>query len=252
METILGYPITTKSKSSCITEIIGWVGKDKKPKYFVCANPHSLKIAKTDPYFDKAIRCANLVIPDGIGIVIGSKILNGNIKYRITGSDIFTGVSEIFNRKKDIRYFFLGSTNKNLKKIKIKMREQFPNIHIVGTYSPPYKADFSVEDNQLMINKINKAKPDILWVGMTAPKQEKWILKNIKKLNVKVIGAIGAVFDFYTGTINRSHPWFQKHGVEWLPRLIKEPHRLWRRNFISGPIFLLHILKEYYRRGKYI
>ena len=109
------------------------------------------------------------------------------------------------------------------------MNHDFPNIKVT-THSPPFKPEFSEEDNRQMIEAINQASPDVLWVGMTAPKQEKWIYQNKDKLNVKFIGAIGAVFDFYAGTVKRSSPWFQKHGLEWLPRLLQEPRLLWYRN----------------------
>jgi len=95
-----------------------------------------------------------------------------------------------------------------------------------------------------MVDEINRVKPDMLWVGMTAPKQEKWIYRNKYELDVEFIGAIGAVFDFYTGTINRSRPWFQKHGLEWLPRLLRQPRRLWRRSLVSSPMFLIRILQQ--------
>lgn len=94
------------------------------------------------------------------------------------------------------------------------------------------------------------AKPDILWVGMTAPKQEKWIYKNRDKLDVKFIGAIGAVFDFYAGKVKRSHPAFQKMGLEWLPRLLQEPQRLWRRNFVSNPKFMFDVMIHRVKYGK--
>jgi len=97
-----------------------------------------------------------------------------------------------------------------------------------------------------MIEQINRAAPDVLWVGMTAPKQEKWIFANKERLQVKFIGAIGAVFDFYSGNVKRSHPFFQRLGLEWLPRLLRDPRRLWRRTFISSPIFLYKILKQKY------
>jgi N-acetylglucosaminyldiphosphoundecaprenol N-acetyl-beta-D-mannosaminyltransferase len=100
-----------------------------------------------------------------------------------------------------------------------------------------------------MIEAVNSAKPDVLWVGMTAPKQEKWIANNISRLNVRFIGAIGAVFDFYAGKVKRSKPVFQRLGLEWLPRLINEPKRLWRRTFVSAPIFILHTGHEKIRLG---
>ena len=101
-----------------------------------------------------------------------------------------------------------------------------------------------------MIHAINTAKPDVLWVGMTAPKQEKWIYQNKDYLEgVKFIGPIGAVFDFFTGNITRSHPFFLKMGLEWLPRLLKQPHRLWDRMFVSAPKFMFRVLKQKIKMG---
>jgi len=123
------------------------------------------------------------------------------------------------------------------------MEMEYPNIAVAGTYSPPFKDDFSKVENDKIISEINKVHPDILWIGMTAPKQEKWAYLNRCKLDVKFIGPVGAFFDFFTGKIKRSHPWFQRHGLEWLLRLMREPRRLWRRNFISNPLFMLMVLK---------
>lgn len=243
VENILGYPITTMTGENCINEITGWIMEGHEQKSLVCANPHSLEVARKDPAFDLAIRNADLIIPDGIGIVIASKILNGSIRERITGTDIFLGLSVALNKATGERYFFLGSTEQNLMRIKEKMHQEFPKITVAGTYSPPFKPEFTEEDTKTMVEAINRAEPDVLWVGMTAPKQEKWIYHNRERLNVKFIGAIGAVFDFYTGNIKRSHPVFQKMGLEWLPRLLREPRRLWYRNVVSNPSFLLRVIK---------
>ncbi len=242
-EIILGYKITTLSLQNCIQKIIDWIISGERQKYFVCANPHSLETAKKDVLFERALKESDLVIPDGIGIVIASILLGGKIRHRITGYDIFWNLSIELNKSNGFRVFFLGSTDDNLKRIVEKMKIDFPNIKIVGTYSPLFKSVFSDEDNSVMVEVINKTNPNILWVGMTAPKQETWIYRNKSFLNVNFIGPIGAVFDFYTGRIKRSHPIFQRVGLEWLPRLLREPRRLWRRNFISNPSFLLKVLQ---------
>jgi len=244
LENIVGYPVAIITRVQAIQEIIRSLFSNNVPRYFVCANPHSLEVARKDAGFDLAIRNADLVVPDGVGIVIASKILGGSIRERVTGMDIFLGLSEALNKETGYSYFFLGSTEQNLIKIKEKMHADFPNITVAGTYSPLFKPEFSEEDNKLMVEAINQAEPDVLWVGMTAPKQEKWIQQNKDRLKVKFIGAIGAVFDFYTGNVKRAHPIFQKLGLEWLPRLLREPRRLWRRNFISNPSFLFRVIRH--------
>lgn len=242
-EEILSFEVTTRSKEEVISQISCWIGEKSRPHILACANPHSLEIARRDAAFNNALKHADILVPDGIGIVIASKILGGRIRERVTGTDIFLDLSRALNKEKGRRYFFLGSTEQNLIRIKEKMSVDFPNIIVAGIYSPPFKPEFSEEDNTLMQEAIDRAAPDVLWVGMTAPKQEKWIHKNRHRLNVTFIGAIGAVFDFYTSNVKRSHPLFQKLGLEWLPRLLREPRRLWYRNFVSNPSFLLRVIR---------
>ena len=243
-EYVIGYPITTEPKERCISRIVDWIDDGVRNRYLVCANPHSLQVAMFDRIFDLSIKKANIVIPDGAGIVLASRMLGGKIRERVTGSDIFLGLSEHLNARGDYTYFFLGSTEANLVKIAGRLRLDFPNIRVAGTFSPPFKTDFDDEDNRIMVKAINSSQPDVLWVGMTAPKQEKWIYRNKHKLDVKFVGAIGAVFDFYSGTVKRSGSLFQDHGLEWLPRLLKQPRRLWRRSLISAPSFFLRVLKQ--------
>jgi len=172
-ENICGYLVTTLPKNKCISEISDWIHDGRKGKYFVCANPHSLEVARGDPHFDLAIRNADLIVPDGIGVVIASWILVGSLRERVTGSDIFLGLSNVLNKESKYSYFFLGSADENLAKIKDKMKIDFPDIKVAGTYSPPFKPVFTDEENTLMVEEINRVKPDVLWAGMTAPKQEK-------------------------------------------------------------------------------
>lgn len=240
-EKILGFPVTTLDLNAAVALIHQWVQSGGKGRYLVCANPHSLEIARTDRLFSTAIQQADMVTPDGVGMLVASKVQGGRIRQRITGSDIFYELSRILNQEGGCRYFFLGSTETNLVCLRDKIQNDFPNIRIAGMYSPPFKTEFTFEESRIMLEAVNRVKPDVLWVGMTAPKQEKWIYRHRDKLNVHFIGAIGAVFDFYTGTVNRSHPWFLEHGLEWLPRLIQEPRRLWDRTVVSAPLFLARI-----------
>lgn len=243
-ENILGYPVTTKNIDDCVDQIVSWVKDKEKGKYFVCANPHCLEIAESDPLYKQAMLKADMIIPDGVGILIASWILNGNIRKRITGSDVFRELNRTLDMDGGCRYFFLGSTKDKLDLLCDKVKSYFPNIQIAGSYSPPFKPDFTTKEDTFMIESINQARPDILWIGMTAPKQEKWIYQNGKKLDVKCIAPVGAVFDFYIDAVKRSHPWFLKHGLEWLPRLLREPKRLWKRMFISAPKFMARVMKQ--------
>ena len=145
--------------------------------------------------------------------------------------------------------FLHGGSEKVLALIKTKAAEVYPNI-TVETYSPPYKPEFTDEDNRAIIDAINAAKPDLLWIGMTAPKQEKWAYKHWNELDIDChCGTIGAVFDFFAGTVERAPVWWQEHSLEWLYRLLKEPKRMWRRYLIANTLFLWNITQE--KLGRY-
>ncbi|HNV24096.1 MAG TPA: WecB/TagA/CpsF family glycosyltransferase, partial [Candidatus Omnitrophota bacterium] len=220
-----------------------------KRGWLACFNPHSYVLSLEDKVFSRALKDADWLVPDGAGVVLASRILGGNIKQRVTGSDVFYGLNKRMNAAGSLRVFFMGSTNETLERIRERMADDYPNIKIVGTYSPPFKDVYSGAEVSAMVKVINSARPDVLWVGMSAPKQEKFIYLNKSKLNVKFIGAVGAVFDFYSGKVNRDkNSWFVNHGLEWLARLIQEPKRLWKRTFVSAPIFVWHVVKEKVRR----
>jgi N-acetylglucosaminyldiphosphoundecaprenol N-acetyl-beta-D-mannosaminyltransferase len=241
-EDIIGFPVAAEPFEVCLQQIADCLATRKELKFFACANPHSLVVAMQDLQFRQALLSADILVPDGVGIIIASKILGGTIRRRITGSDVFAAVNEMVDKLKG-SVFFLGSTDRNLATIKERMTRDYPAIQILGTYSPPFKHEFSASDSAAMIEAVNHARPDVLWVGMTAPKQEKWVYQNLRFLDVGFVGAVGAVFDFYTGRIQRSHLALRRIGLEWLPRLLKEPRRLWRRNLISNPAFLWHVFR---------
>ena len=242
-EDIIGWPVTTLNLESCISLIRKWIDDRKMVRYFACANPHSLVLANQDSVFREALLSSDLLTPDGAGMVLASYLQGGRIRKRITGSDIFYAANQMLNEMGTKRIFFLGSTELILSKIIVRFKHDYPNIKDIETFSPPFKSVFDETDNETMVARVNAFKPDILWVGMTAPKQEKWIYQNRHRLKVPFVGAIGAVFDFYAGNVKRSSTMFQKMGLEWLPRLIQEPTRLWRRNFISSPLFLLLLIR---------
>jgi len=141
------------------------------------------------------------------------------------------------------RCFYFGSSETTLSKIKERLAIEFPNIS-VGTFSPPFKSYFSKEENAEMLEIINAFAADVVFVGMTAPKQEKWAFENKNKINTKTICAIGAVFDFYAGTVKRPSAFWIKIKLEWFIRLVKEPKRMWKRYLNYGPVFIGYILRE--------
>lgn len=208
-------------------------------------NAHSYNTALKDPLFAEALLKGDALIPDGASIVMACKWLKNpqSPLERIAGWDLFQFEMDRLNRKGG-KCFFMGSSEKVLSLIKDKAKTEYPNIS-VETYSPPYKPEFSEEDNKNIIDAINQANPDLLWIGMTAPKQEKWTYQHWQDLNIHChVGTIGAVFDFFAGTMERAPLGWQRHGLEWLYRLIKEPKRMWRRYIIGNTLFLWNITKE--------
>lgn len=214
-------------------------------------NAHSYNTAQKDEAFAEALRGGDYLIPDGASIVKACRWLKASSqpKERIAGWDLFAfEMQRLEGRCKtdDVRckVMFFGSSEKVLSLIRERAAVDFPGFEIV-TYSPPYKPEFSDEDNQAMVSAINAANPDLLWIGMTAPKQEKWTYKHWQELDIHChCGTIGAVFDFYAGTAKRAPLWWQQHSLEWLFRLLMEPRRMWRRYVIGNMKFFYYVLKE--------
>lgn len=209
-------------------------------------NAHSYNTALKDFVFADALMNGDVLIPDGASIVMACRWLKAKSQptERIAGWDLFEYEMERLNAKGG-KCFFMGSSEKVLNLIKSRAAEVYPNIN-VETYSPPYKSEFSEEDNRKIIEAINNANPDLLWIGMTAPKQEKWAYTHWTELNIHChCGTIGAVFDFFAGTVERAPLWWQQHSLEWLYRLLKEPKRMWRRYIIGNTLFLWNIMKEF-------
>jgi N-acetylglucosaminyldiphosphoundecaprenol N-acetyl-beta-D-mannosaminyltransferase len=214
-------------------------------------NAHSYNVAQKDDAFAEALREGDCLIPDGAAVVWACRWLKGKSlpKERIAGWDLFMfEMQRLNNKPQKSKVMFFGSSEKVLSMIRERAAVDFPNLEVV-TYSPPYKPEFSDKDNQTMVQAINEANPDLLWIGMTAPKQEKWIYRHWNELNIHChCGTIGAVFDFYAGTIKRAPIWWQEHSLEWLYRLIKEPRRMWRRYIIGNVKFSYYIFKEIYQQ----
>lgn len=198
-------------------------------------NPHSYCIAKKDPVFKESLLSSNILLADGIGIVLASLFLYGKRLKRITGSDVHNHFL-LQAQNNNMKVFYLGASKSTIHAIKKNVLERYPNVNCEG-YSPPYKEKFSRQDTNDMIKAVNDYAPDILFIGLTAPKQEKWSFENKLLLNAKSIVSIGAVFDFFSQNVKRAPNWVRVMGLEWFFRLIKEPKRLWRRYILNNFLF---------------
>lgn len=208
-------------------------------------NAHSYNTAQNDPLFADSLSKCDVLLPDGASILMACRFLgyDNQPRQRTPGWDLFEYEMGQLNQQGG-KVMFMGSSEYVLDKIREKSRTVYPNLEVV-TYSPPFKPEFSAEDNAAIVRAINEADPDLLWIGMTAPKQEKWAYSHWPELNIHChTGSIGAVFDFFAGTARRAPFAWQSLGLEWLYRLVTNPKKMWRRYVIGNPLFVWNILKE--------
>jgi N-acetylglucosaminyldiphosphoundecaprenol N-acetyl-beta-D-mannosaminyltransferase len=203
-------------------------------------NAHCYNVAQKDGAYMEALLNSDILIPDGISVVWTERWLSGKRIKKIAGEDLFYYEMERLQQKGG-KCFFLGSSEETLIKIKKRAQIEYPSV-TVETYSPPYKDEFSANENQQMVEMINNLQPDVLMVGMTAPKQEKWAYQNYNQLQAGHICCIGAVFDYFAGNIRRAPGWMIDAGLEWFYRLIKEPRRMWFRYLIGNFLFVWSII----------
>lgn len=247
----IDYSVFTGDALACAAEMTATINSGRRDcKVMACLNPHSFVVARDDLVFKSALQHADWLVPDGVGVVIAAQWLGLPVRARVTGPDVFLAVMDRLNKFKG-SVFFLGSSEQTLAKIRAKVAEEYPGVVFAGACSPPFKSEFTAEDNAAMVAAVNAARPDILWVGMTAPKQEKWLAAHRASLDVGAAGAVGAAFDFFAGTVKRSPKVFRTLGLEWLPRLVQQPLHLWKRIFISAPVFFAEVLRDRNRKPKF-
>ncbi len=232
---ILGVSINNINLNEALSLVLLYLdGEDKKMIF--TPNPEFVINALEDKEFMDILNKSSLNIPDGIGIVIGGKILGYNIKERVAGFDL---VQKIFSKIKntDKTVYFLGASEETVNLAKNMMEEKYRKLKIVGTHN----GYFNEEEEKLIIDEINNLRPDLLLVGFGSPRQEKWIYNNKDILNVKVMMGIGGSFDVMSGNIKRAPKIFIKLNLEWFYRLITQPTRF--KRMLKLPLFIIKVLK---------
>lgn len=245
---VLGVPLWSDGLEPLVEQslwsIDAWRSGTGRTFVFACANPHSLTVANRDAGFKTALRTANAVVSDGVGLTLVARRLYGNrLLPRITGSDYFDSVMRALDRRSG-RVVFMGSRPEVLRLIEARCANHYPHVHVAATISPPY-GTWPDDLDTAYLQKIRDVAPDALWVGMTAPKQEKWVHAHRDRIHAGLVGSIGAVFEYFAGTVRRAPDWVCQSGFEWAYRLAHEPARLWERNFISTPRFMGLALREW-------
>jgi N-acetylglucosaminyldiphosphoundecaprenol N-acetyl-beta-D-mannosaminyltransferase len=209
-------------------------------------NAYSFVTAGRNESFHSSLLKSDLLLPDGISIVMAMRLLTGEKIKKIAGADLFEWEMNRLEKIKG-KCFFLGSSDNTLTRIYERSKLEYPNV-TVGYYSPPFKAAFSERENQLMIEAVNALSPDVLFVGMTAPKQEKWAAENFDNIHAQHVCCIGAVFDFFAGTHKRAPKWIINLGFEWFYRLVQEPRRMWKRYLLGNFEFIFQVFSEKIKR----
>jgi len=238
---VLGVRVSSINMSIAMETIEGWIERHE-PNYVTVTGVHGVMESQVDPDMRRIHNQAGMVTPDGMPLVLLGRY-NGNKNVeRVYGPDLMLALCEksITN---GYRHYLYGGNEGVPELLKSRLEQRFSGIKIVGTYSPPFRV-LSNEEDEKAIKTINSAKPDIVWVGLSTPKQERWMAEHVGRLEGPVLIGVGAAFDFHAGLKKQAPLWMQKSGLEWLFRLLTEPRRLWRRYLRNNPLFILLIIQQ--------
>lgn len=224
--------------------------RERRNAYVVAANVDCVMKLQKDRDFMTTFRDAALVLADGMPLIWVSRLLKKPLKGRVTGADLFPAACRLA-AEKGYRVFFLGADKGVAAEAARKLTLRYPGLDVCGTYSPSYGFEKNAEENARIVAMLREARPDMLFVGVGAPKQEKWIHRYRDQIEVPVSFSVGAAIDFAAGRVRRSPVWMQRVGLEWFYRFLKEPKRLFRRYFIEDTQFLTLALREWrHQRGR--
>lgn len=239
-ESILGVKIAVTNMNQIVNHIYNNI-KDLSGKYICVSNVHTTVMSYEDENYRNVQNSAVLRLPDGGPLSTIQKKRGYKNASRVTGPDLMKRLFEDSD-KYSLTHFFYGSTPETLNVLETKLKEKYPNLKIVGKYSPPFRALTAEEDKEI-IDMINTSNADIVWVGLGAPKQENWMYEHMDKIRGLMIG-VGAGFDYHAGNIKRAPKWMQKCNLEWLYRLFQDPKRLFKRYFNTNLKFVRLVSKE--------
>ena len=241
---VAGMPFDFVSHAEVLTVVEHW-RRNGHRQYIVVNNPHAVMLCHRDPAMRDATLRAGLAVPDGVGVVLAAKLLGYGRQRRCTGPAMML---ELCDRGRELgyRHYFYGGADGVADQLANRLGERFPGLIVAGTYCPPFRPLTDAED-QRVIGQINDSKADILWVGLGAPKQEKWILAHHGRIAVPAMIGIGAAFDFHSGTVPWAPRWVRVCGLEWAHRLAMNPRRMWRRN-LDSPVFLGKVMAQAFRQ----
>jgi N-acetylglucosaminyldiphosphoundecaprenol N-acetyl-beta-D-mannosaminyltransferase len=205
-------------------------------RYFVVTNAHSILQCRRDREMLAATLGATLVLPDGVGASLAARLLAGGNEWpRIPGPELMLYMLDK-GRSVGLRHYLYGARPDVLEDLSERLQQLFPGVLIVGKHSPPFRTLTDAED-ECIVEEISSTTPDIVWVGLGAPKQEKWMANHVGRIRAAAMFGVGAAFDFHSGAVPWAPQWIRQAGLEWVFRLVQEPRRLWKRN-LDSPLFV--------------
>ena len=232
---VFDLPIATIGLKRAVETVDSWIDRGERG-YACLVNVHLVEAARRAPSVRTALQGAALNLPDGAPVAWLAGRLGRSRVARVTGSDLFAALCEAGRH----RHFVLGTTPETLGRLVEAVQRDFPDTEICGVHSPPFRQLSELESIELAA-RVNAACPDIVWVGLGAPRQELWMRANRDRLRAPALIGVGAVFDYASGTKPRAPQWLQGAGLEWAHRLVTEPRRLWRRYLVTNTRFLAHV-----------
>jgi N-acetylglucosaminyldiphosphoundecaprenol N-acetyl-beta-D-mannosaminyltransferase len=238
---ILGVRVSAINMPVALRTIEGWIAR-QEPHYVCVTGVHGVM----ESWRDRELQCihnaAGLVTPDGMPLVWLSRLMGFHQVERVYGPDLMLALCE-HSARRGHRQFFYGGAPGVADTLAGRLQSRFPTLQIAGVYSPPFRP-LSPEEDATVIERLDAAQPDIVWVGMSTPKQERWMAAHVGRLRAPVLIGVGAAFDFHAGLKRQAPRWMQRSGLEWLFRLLTEPRRLWRRYLVNNPVFLWLVLLQ--------
>lgn len=237
---VLGVRVHAVQIPDVIGQIRNWIAERDACRFIAVTGMHGVSESQRDPSFKKILNEADLVVPDGMPLVWLGKHNGHPMRRRVYGPELMQTFCRITGNQ--YRHFLYGGMPGVPDLLAATLGNQF-GINVVGTYSPPFRA-LTPQEDQEVLDRIHATNPDILWVGLSTPKQERWMYEHRTRLRVPVAVGVGAAFDLNSGRTKQAPAWMRENGLEWLFRLSTEPRRLWRRYLINGSEFVWHVTLE--------
>jgi N-acetylglucosaminyldiphosphoundecaprenol N-acetyl-beta-D-mannosaminyltransferase len=237
---ILGVPVDAQRYEPAVEALVE-AARSGGPKRAHFATVHTLVEATDDNALREALRSAWMVCADGAPLAWVAR-LRGATADRVCGPDVMFSLCDR-GRAAGLRHYFLGGVPGTAERLQAKLTHRFPGLHVVGTSSPPFRELTPAEDEDL-VQAVNEAEPDVVWVGLGSPKQELWAASHEARLRCHLVLPVGAAFDFHSGRVRRAPAWMRRVGLEWLFRLAMEPRRLFRRYLVTNTRFVVKMARE--------